>query len=332
MKLKRILAAVLMTAMMVSTLAACSSSETEATQEEAAAPGLTAMIVQIPAGDPFIDLAFAGVEELAANHNMEAKIIEALDKSEHVEQVRAMAKMGANPIYVLWDELGEAVLEVAPSYPDTQFIIADAYVESDLENVSTIVVEPFESSFIAGFVAANLSETDHVAFVGSMDNPTINRFEDGFTSGVSYANPDATVEVVYLGTAEDPVKGQETAKILASNGADVIMQAANKSGLGVIEGCVASGVLAIGVDEWQGYINEDVVIWSALKDITSAILYAGESALDGSFESGLREYTLSDGIAMYDDRDYDKLPDDVKEALDVAAAGIKDGSIVVNAG
>jgi len=213
-------------------------------------PKEAVMIVEIPKGDPFIDLAYSGLEQLGKDKGVNVKIIEALDKSEHEEQIRAMAELGANPIYVLWDNLGAAVLEVAPDFPETKFIIADAYVETDLDNVKTIVVEPQEASFIAGFVAAKTSKTKHVGFVGSMDTPIINRFRAGFEAGVKYADESVKIESVYAGNANDPNKGSEIAKLLIGNGADVIMHAANKTGLGVIKACEEEKVLAIGVDEW----------------------------------------------------------------------------------
>ncbi|MEG0852357.1 MAG: BMP family ABC transporter substrate-binding protein [Angelakisella sp.] len=339
--MKRVIAGLLAAALMAFSLVGCSGGSTssssaagtgdKAESSSAEAKKTAAMIVQIPAGDPFIELAYAGVKQLGEKYNMDTKIIEALDKSEHVEQIRSMAKIGANPIYVLWDELGEAVLEVAPLYPDTKFIIGDAYVKSDLPNVATIVVEPYESAFIAGYVAAKTTQTKKIAFAGSMDNPVINRFKSGYINGAKYANPSVGVEVVYVGSANDPVKGQEVAKILVKNGADVIMQAANKSGLGIIKGCEEMGVKAIGVDDWQGAINEDVVIWSALKDITGAIFYAGDSVVNDKFESGMREYNLTDGISMYDDRDFAKLSPELQKEVEAVVAGIKDGSINVMA-
>ena len=207
------------------------------------------MIVEIPKGDPFIDLAFSGLEQLGKDKGIDVRIIEALDKSEHEEQIRAMAELGANPIYVLWDNLGAAVLEVAPDFPDTKFIIADAYVETDLENVKTVVVEPQEASFIAGFVAAKTSETKHVGFVGSMDTPIINRFRAGFEAGVKYADENVKVEAVYAGNPNDPNKGSEIAKLIIGNGADIIMHATNKLARRVK---VKRNGFSYGVDEWQG--------------------------------------------------------------------------------
>ncbi|MBW8347916.1 BMP family ABC transporter substrate-binding protein [Bacillus sp. IITD106] len=288
-----------------------------------------AMIISIPKGDPFIDLAYSGLEELGNDKGLDTKIIEALDKSEYEEQIRSMAELGANPIYVLWDDLGAAVLEVAPDFPDTKFIIGDAYVESDLSNVKTIVVEPQEAAFLAGFVAAKTSENNHIAFVGSQDTPIINRFKVGYEAGAKHASPDITVESVYVGNANDPLKGQEIAKLVIGNGADVVMHAANKSGLGVIKGAEENNAKAIGVDEWQGKINEDVVFWSALKDIAGAIYKAGESVLDDKFEPGLQKYDISTGIKMYDERDYEKLSEDLKNEVKQIEEDIMNGKIEV---
>jgi basic membrane protein A len=298
-------------------------------QETAEQKKEAVMIVEIPKGDPFIDLAYSGLEQLGEDKGIDVKIIEALDKSEHEEQIRAMAELGSNPIYVLWDNLGAAVLEVAPDFPDTKFIIADAYVNTDLENVKTVVVEPQEASFIAGFVAAKMSNSKQVGFVGSMDTPIINRFRAGFEAGVKYGDSSVKVESVYAGNPNDPNKGSEIAKLIIGNGADVIMHAANKTGLGVIKACEEEKVLAIGVDEWQGKINPDVVFWSALKDIAGAIYKAGESALDGTFEPGMQVYDINTGINLYDNRDFEKIPAELQQDVLELVEELKAGKITV---
>lgn len=324
MQKRRLLASVLLLCGLAVLAAGCFGGGGEQEQVRQAA-----MIVAIPKGDPFIDLAFSGLEQLAEDYGIEAKIIEAIDKSEHEEQVRAMAELGANPIYVLWDDLAAAVLRVAPDFPDTKFIITDAYVTSDLPNVKTIVVEPQEASFIAGFVAAKTTQTKRVGFVGSQDTPIINRFRGGFEAGVRHGDPEVHIEAVYAGNANDPVRGQEIAKLLAGNGADIIMHAANQTGLGVIRGAEEAGVLAIGVDEWQGKINEDVVFWSALKDIAGAVYKAGESVLNDTFEPGLQRYDVGTGIQMYDERDFNKLPPELQAEVERLKEDIMNGVVTV---
>ena len=97
----------------------------------------------------------------------------------------------------------------------------------------------------------------------------------------------------------------------------------------VIRACEEAGVKAIGVDDWQGSINEDVVFWSALKDIKGAVYEAGKSVLEGTFEPGMLVYDSSSGAALYDSRDYDKLPDDLKATVDDVVAKLASGEIVI---
>ena len=306
------------------------SQETTAQEETKATEStMAAMIVSIPQGDPFLQLCYAGVVQLSEEYGIEAKIIEALDKSEYSEQIRAMAEAGANPIYCVWDDLATEAVNIAAEFPDTKFINVDCYVTGDLDNTKTIVVEPQQASFVAGVVAANTTKTGKVAWLGSMDSPVIKKFRDGFEAGIKYVDNGTTCESLYIGDANDPNKGAELAKQVIGKGADVVMHSANQSGLGVIRACEEAGVKAIGVDDWQGSINEDIVFWSALKDIKGAVYDAGKSVLDGTFEPGLLVYDSASGAALYDSRDYDKLPDDLKATVDDVVAKLASGEIVI---
>lgn len=292
---------------------------------------MIAMIVPIPQGDPFITLCIDGMDKLGKDVGAQTKVIEALDKSEYSEQIRAMAEIGANPIYTLWDDLATEVLKIAPDFPKTDFIVVDCYVsDPNSKNVKSIVVEPVQASFIAGFVAAKTTKTKKVAWLGSMDMPVINKFKNGFVQGVQYGDPSVGIEALYIGDANDPNKGNELAKQVIGKGADVVMHSANKAGLGVIRACQEMGVKAIGVDSWQGEIDQNTVFWSALKDITNACYLSGKSVFDGTFKSGMQLYSSESGINMYDKRDFDKLsPELQKEVLDLVEK-LKSGAVKVN--
>ena len=295
----------------------------------AGSSNVVAMIVSIPQGNPFLTLAFSGVKRLAEEKSVEARIIEALDKSEYREQIRAMAEAGANPIYVVWDDLSNEAFAIADQFPDTKFIAVDTYSHQPHPNVKTIVVEPQEASFIAGFLAAKITATNRVGWLGSADMPVINRFRAGFEAGVRYGGPNVFIESLYIGDPNDPNKGNELAKQVIGKGADVLMHSANESGLGVIRACEEMGVKAIGVDEWQGAINEDVVFWSALKDIAGATYTAGRSVLEGTFTPGIEVYGIDSGILLYDPRDFNKLSSDLQQEVQELADKIRSGEIKV---
>ena len=332
--------ATMMAAVLVLGLVACGSKEEPATDAPAAEEGaveeeakvestMAAMIVIIPQGDPFLQLCYKGVEQLGAEYGVEPKIIEALEKSEYSEQVRAMAEAGANPIYCVWDDVATEAVNLAEEFPNTKFINVDCYVTGESENIKTIVVEPQQATFIAGVVAAHTTETGKVAWLGSMDNPVINKFREGFEAGVAYVDNGTTCESLYIGDANDPNKGGELAKQVIGKGADIVMHSANQSGLGVIRACEEAGVKAIGVDEWQGALNEEVVFWSALKDITGAVYEAGKSVMEDTFEAGMSVHDSSTGAALFDERDYNKLSDDLKAIVDDVVAKLASGEIVI---
>ena len=221
------------------------------------------------------------------------------------------------------------VVEVAPDYPDTRFYMIDSALEyENLANVSSLIVDPTESSFISGFVAAKSTATGTIGWVGSLDQANINRFRNGYTAGAKYANPDIKILTAYTGDNTDSEKGRECAVAQIADGADVIFQSANLSGLGVIAGCADAGIKAIGVDEWQGNVD-DCVFWSSLKDIDSAVFQTAQEAAQGKFEAGPRYFVLETGARAYDDRDFEKLPAELQKEVSELVSKIVSGEVNV---
>lgn len=288
-----------------------------------------ALIMNQPLGDPFANLVYAGLQKLEKERDIDAKLIESLDKSEHVEQVRAMARLGYNPVLVLWEDLADAAIQVAPEFPETKFIVLDCYTSADLPNVQTVVMEPQEASFLAGVVAARTTESKHVGFIGGSDLPVIEKFLAGFKAGAEYIDPAIKIDVAYAGTFIDPAKGLEMGRMMFASGADVVMHAANKTGLGVLRAAAEAGKWGIGVDMWQGDVAPGHVLWSALKDATNATYLMAKKALDGEFEQGLFIFGASTGAQLYDERDLEALPEDLKVQVMEIEEQLRDGSIVV---
>ena len=297
-----------------------------------AAPKKVCMIIAQPKGEPFATMVFEGLEMLQdkiGKENLQIKLIESLDKAEHEEQVRAMTELGNNPVMVLWDDLANVVLRVAPDYPDTTYIIVDSYVTAQIPNVQTVVIEPHESSFLAGVVAARTTKTKKVGFVGGADYPIIEKFFAGFGAGVKYIDPSIEVIEIYAGTFIDPSKGLEIGTMLFKQGCDIVMHAANKTGLGVIKAAENENKYAIGVDMWQGDVAPGHVLWSALKDAKTATYMAAKRALDGAFEPGMWFYDLYSGAVLYDERDILSLPLEVRKDVLYVEWLIRSGKLEV---
>ena len=172
------------------------------------------LLVPATVGDPFIALSIKGLDRLAEEQGATLRTVETLDSAEYEDQVRAMADMGANPVYLMWGDLSEIALRLAPEYPDTNFVLCDVDMQTDEPNVSSVSVDPSEAAFIAGIVAANTTENKKVGFIAHADRPVSRKFRDGYIHGVHYADPTVEVAVAYVGDDQDPVKGQEVAKLM----------------------------------------------------------------------------------------------------------------------
>lgn len=297
--------------------------------------GTMAVLVPCSVGDPFVALCLRGMEKLEADTGRELRVIETYDKAEYEDQVCSMAELGANPIYCMWGDLSEVAINHAADYPDTTFILTDVYLKTDAPNISSLSVDPYGASFIGGYLAAKKSEVDLVGFIAHADRAVSRRYRDGYVAGVEYANEklgkNVQVQVAYVGTDQDPVKGSETAiQMIEESKVDVIFQSASLSGMGVISACQEKGVACIGADDYQGD-EADVVFWSVLKPFDEVLYNEGLSVVEGTFTAGDKNMGAAQGIALYDDRDFEALDDETKAEITQIVQDIVDGKIVLAA-
>ena len=342
----------LMALVMLLSLAGCgqqsateedSSTEPDATVEEPQDSGETSeagddsdslicIVSESSQGAPFSQQTWQGFEKINSTYGTQIKFVEALEASEYETQLRAMAEVGAKVIFSMFDAVNLVAAEIAPEYPDVQFVLIDCNETFEIDNVTSIVVDSWEPSFVAGVVSALTTETGKLGWVGSLDIGVINRFYEGYVAGVDYANQtyglEVTVEKTYIGSAEDTVKAVEATKILINNGADIIYQTANEAGLGVIQACADEGVKCVGVDSWQGDVDE-CVFWSALVAIEDGVFNTYTDYLDGGLNTNSITYGIVNGFPIYADVDYEKLPDNVKEAVDTVMDGVAAGTLDV---
>lgn len=314
---------------MALSLTACGA-DADAGDDTAAETKGTVLIMNQPAGNPFADLVFSGLQKLETETGIPAQQIPGVQAGAYVQQLRTSAKAGFSPILVLWDDLGNAVGEVAPNFPDTEFIIVDSAVDPGLDNVQTVMIDAVASSYLAGVVAAALSTTGKLGFVGGQDMGVVNEWRCGFEAGVEATSDTASVTASYAGTFTDPQKGQQISTSLAGEGIDVIFQAANQTGLGVLQGAKDNGILGIGSDSWQGDVAAGSVPWSALKDAGQAAYQVAKDAVSGDFAPGMYVYDAAKGAPLYDERDFELLEPDVQDLVTEIESQLRDGSVRVS--
>ncbi|MEM9580577.1 MAG: BMP family ABC transporter substrate-binding protein [Pseudomonadota bacterium] len=280
----------------------------------------------------FNESAFNGASRWAEETGGSFREIELQSEAQREQALRRFAEAGANPIVMTGFAFGNVLSEVAPDYPDTKFAIIDMVV--DQPNVRSVVFNEHEGSYLVGMMAAMASKSNTVGFIGGMDIPLIRKFACGYAQGVMAVNGDATVVANMTGTTpaawNDPVKGSELTKAQISQGADVVYAAAGGTGVGVLQTAADEGILSIGVDSNQNYLHPGKVLTSMLKRVDNAVYNAMKDGAD--METGFNVMGIANGGIGYamDEHNASLVSDDMKAAVDDAAAKIASGDLAVH--
>ncbi len=254
-----------------------------------------ALVISLLGDKSFNDSAARGIEFVNQQYtDVETKIIENQDVGEQQLAARAMAEQGFDLVITVGFGSADWTNEIAKEYPDTKFAIVDAVL--DAPNGTGLTFREDEGSFTVGMVAAMLTKTKKVGYVGGMDVPLLRRFELGYIQGVKYVDP--TIEVVsgWVGAFDDPNKGKELALTQYAEGVDIIYAAAGKSGEGVLQASKEQGKFSIGVDSDQDYMQPGSVITSMLKRVDLAVLEAVKELRAGELAGGTKVFGLKEGM------------------------------------
>ncbi len=240
-------------------------------------------------------------------------------------------------------QLVEKLQELAPQYPDKKYIIFDSAVDysiGGLENVYSIEYKQNECSFLAGAVAASVTKTGTIGFVGGMENYVINDFLLGYIQGAKQVKPDIKTSISYVGNFNDSAKAKELTLAQINQNADVIYQVASTAGLGVIDAATEKDKFAIGVDSDQAlaFMETDKakaehIITSALKKVDESLLRALMLDKQGKLPWGECEVLgITEGcIGIAKNDIYTKnVGTDIVKAIDALEADIVSGKIIVD--
>lgn len=282
----------------------------------------------------FNESAFRGVTRFREETGLEVREFEIDRDAQSIQALRNFAKRGQTPIVAIGFNQASAVAEAAKDFPESSFAIIDMVV--DAPNVASYVFRENEGAYIAGLLAAKASKTGVVGFVGGMDIPIIRRFLCGYQAGVNAVDP--TIQVLYNMAGDtpaafaDPVRGAELARGQIEAGADVIIQAAGGTGIGVLQASADADVLGIGTDSNQNALHPGNVLTSIRKRVDNAVHDSFTAARNGSFKPGIRVLGLAEGGMdwVIDDNNRNLISADMKAAADEAVSAISSGELKVH--
>lgn len=274
--------------------------------------------------------AWTGLEKARDTLGMEVKAIESRQNADYVPNLTQFAKAGYDIVFAVGFLMKDAVEEVARRFPDVRFALIDA-AAPDLPNCVAYTFREQEGAFLVGALAALVSKSHTIGFVGGMEVPLIKKFETGYQAGASAADPRVQVRVGYANSFDDTQKGREIALLQMGTGADVIFHASGRTGLGVIKAVQGKGegFYAIGVDRDQDDEAPGRVLVSMVKRVDTAVFEVCRRVKEGAFAAGTIEQGLAENALGLSEMRFtkDKLPAGAMAKVDALRAKIVDGAL-----
>ena len=108
----------------------------------------------------------------------------------------------------------DTIQTVAPMYPEIPFICYDVNLDFDSVDMPNVYAMDFhqnEAAYMAGVIAASMTKSNYIGFVGATKIPVIYDFMVGFISGAQAVNPDIKVAVAFTNDFNDATLAKELA-------------------------------------------------------------------------------------------------------------------------
>ena len=251
----------------------------------------------------FNQSAWEGALEAKEKYNVEVSYMESKQESEYMPNIENAIDLGSDLIIGVGFKLTDTILEAALAYPDQKFAIIDGSYEDIPDNVSCILFNEEQAGYAVGLVAAEMTKTNVVGFIGGMDVPSVSNFLTGFQIALNEVNPGVKVLSQYANSFTDAAKGKAISEQMISDNADIIFTAGGGVNMGAFEAAREKNIKAIGVDMPSNYIAPDIIITSALKNVGTGVESTIKDLVDDTFKSGVSMFDLSNGGVGFEKTD-----------------------------
>ncbi|EEH63723.1 basic membrane protein [Gleimia coleocanis DSM 15436] len=296
----------------------------------------------------FNQSGFEGLKRAEAELGVEIKYTESHSAADYDPNIEALLSDNCDIIVGVGFLMADIIKEKAAANPDVKFAIVDFNYEEKPENLKPLVFKTSEASYLAGYVAAGMTETGKIGTFVGLNIPTTAIFADGFEDGMKKYNEEHSADVklvgwdkekqdgIATGDFSDVSKGQTFSKQMIEQGVDVIMPVAGPVGAGAIAAAkeANNGTKVIWVDA-DGYNTQpdgkDLILTSVVKEIGNSVFDAIKSLVDDQFTGEAYVGTLKNGgVSLAPFHDFDaKVPAEVKEGVKALQEKIISGEIKV---
>ena len=285
----------------------------------------------------FNQFAFEGMVRAIDEFGLDSTFIETQAQTDYDTNIGTCVGEGFDVIVTVGFLIGDATLAAAEANPGVSFIGVDQFFIDHPANLVGIQYREDQGGFLAGAMAAMMTESGTVAGVYGIDIPPVVKFRNGFENGARYVDPGLNLLGVYIDDFVAPDRGASAAEQFMGEGADVIFGAGGPTGSGGIKRAAEEGVWVIGVDQDEYFTTfgsgttpgAELLTTSAIKRVDLGVYDMVKALINDSGWAGGELYILeaANGGITYAPFHEADVPRWVQLQLETIRAGLADGMI-----
>ena len=240
------------------------------------------------------------------------------DAERSIEQ---LVRAGNKLIYTTSFGFMDATAKVAKKYPNVMFEHATGYKRD--KNLTTYSGRFYEGRYIQGVIAAKVSKSGTIGYIGSFPIPEVVSGINAIMLGAQSVRPDIKVKIIWVNTWYDPGKEAAAARALADQGADILTQHTDSAA--ATQFANERGIYSFGQDSDMIKFGPKSQLTAIVNNWTPYYSDRIKLALDGKWATGDVWGGLSSKIVQM--APYTNMPDDVKKLAADTEAAISSGKL-----
>lgn len=241
--------------------------------------------------------AFTALTMAKDELGIEFAYTELVEQPDQVEVLSDYARRGYNLIIGHGGEYQDAIERVAKEFPEVDFVVNNG-VGAPSDNIAVADFYFSQLGYLMGYTAAKVSVSHKIGILVAQEFKFTTDSAAGYRAGAEAAVPGTQVLYTVTGDWNDVAKGKEAALGQLSEGADVLWPTMDGATVGALQAVQEKGAKSIGlyydaISAWP-----DIMVQSAILDVTQNMLRYLRIAANGEFEGTAYKADLNNEAAM----------------------------------
>jgi basic membrane protein A len=270
------------------------------------------------------------VQKRMGENNVEVAISEKLGRAVDAgAATRQYASQGFDIVIAHGSQYQSVLPEIAKDFPKITFAYGTGFQTAP--NIFPYDPQAQDGGYLLGILAAKMTKSGVIGIVGPVEAGDAVKYNYGFQQGVAKGNPQAKVRIAYTGSFNDIVGAGELAKTHMTAGAD-ILTGSSQQAVGAVRAVAEKpSKYWLSTDLDQSSLGPDAVLASQVYNWEKVVNKIIDLRKKGTVGGQVLVISFADGTIelKYNSRLANKIPKDVRDAVEKAKKDIISGSLKV---